>query len=305
MMNKKTTILSLLLATAILLPSCSFFKTKHQTGTLVELNGNLLFEQDLQRITSGFHGEDSAKIAEQYIRQWATDILVYDEARDQINEEIEALVNDYRRSLYVHDYQQHYIAQRMPSIVADTLVQQFYDSHKSQFRLKECIVRGILVIVPNDAPKMDKLRKWMQAPEEKDNLENLERYAYNYASGYELFLEQWHTEGELLVMMPFAENDLEKLIRDRKQVELHDSVSTYILQVKEKYLASELMPMDYARPEIEKILLSQRQVAYLEHQREDLYREAVKHNKIKFYDGKETESYASRIADWFSKLGSR
>lgn len=300
---KKYSIILVLLAAMILLPSCSYFHTKHKAGTVVELNGNYLYEKDLQQITMGLQGEDSARMAEQYIRQWASDILVYDEARDRANAEIEALVEDYRRSLYVHDFQQRYIAQRMPTMVADTLVEQFYQTHASQFLLKECIVKGILIVVPNGAPKMDKLRKWMLSPEGKDNLENLERYAYGYATGYELFLDKWRTEADILTMMPFSENDLERLLREKKQIERRDSVSTYILQVTEKHMASELMPLDYARPEIEKIILSQRQVEYIERQREQLYRDAIRYNKIKFYEEK-IETFTDRMFDWFGSFGS-
>lgn len=300
---KKNSIILVLLAVMVLLPSCSYFHTKHKAGTVVELNGNYLYEKDLQQITMGLQGEDSARMAEQYIRQWASDILVYDEARDRANAEIEALVEDYRRSLYVHDFQQRYIAQRMPTMVADTLVEQFYQTHASQFLLKECIVKGILIVVPNGAPKMDKLRKWMLSPDEKDNLENLERYAYGYATGYELFLDKWRTEADILTMMPFSENDLERLLREKKQIERRDSVSTYILQVTEKHMASELMPLDYARPEIEKIILSQRQVEYIERQREQLYRDAIRYNKIKFYEEK-IETFTDRMFDWFGSFGS-
>lgn len=300
---KKNSILTILLAAVTLLPSCDFFHTKHKAGTVVELNGNYLYEKDLQQITMGLQGEDSVRVAEQYIRQWASAILVYDEARDRAKPEIEALVEDYRRSLYVHDFQQRYIAQRMPSLVADTLVEQFYQSHSAQFLLKQCIVKGILIVVPHEAPKLDKLRKWLLSPGEKDNLEKLERYAYGYATGYELFLDQWRTEADILTMMPFSENDLERMLREKKQIECRDSVSTYILQVTEKHMASEQMPLDYARPEIEKIILSQRQVEYIERQRDQLYRDAVRYNKIKFYDEK-TESFADRVVDWFGHLGS-
>lgn len=290
-----------IIVVAVLLSACHQVRST-QTGVVAELNGRYLYEADMQHLTAGLTGEDSAHVAEQYIRQWAEDILVYDKARDRVQPEIEALVEDYRRSLYVHEFQQRYIAQRMPKHVADTLVAQFYTAHAEQFKLKECIVRGILIVVPKEAPKMEKLRKWLQTPNEKDHLEQLEKYAYSYATGYELFLDRWHTEADILTMMPFAKNDLERMLREHKQIELTDSISTYILQVDEKHLSGEAMPQDYARVEIEKIILSQRQVDYIARQRDELYRDAVRYNKIKFYD-EETETFATRIVDWFSRLG--
>jgi hypothetical protein len=44
------------------------------------------------------------------------------------------------------------------------------------------------------------------------------------------------------------------------------------------------MPMDYARPEIEKIVLNQRQVEFLLKERERLYNEAIQDGTMKFYE---------------------
>jgi len=44
------------------------------------------------------------------------------------------------------------------------------------------------------------------------------------------------------------------------------------------------MPMEYARPQIEKIVLNARQVDFLNKERERLYNEAMQNQKIKFYE---------------------
>jgi len=45
----------------------------------------------------------------------------------------------------------------------------------------------------------------------------------------------------------------------------------------------EQMPFEYARPEIEKIVLSEREVEFLQKERERLYNEAIQKKKIIFY----------------------
>ena len=68
------------------------------------------------------------------------------------------------------------------------------------------------------------------------------------------------------------------------QIEKSDSVKTYLLQVTDKHLRGEQMPIEYARPEIEKIVLSTRQVEFLQKERERLYNEAIQKGTIKFYE---------------------
>ena len=96
-----------------------------------------------------------------------------------------------------------------------------------------------------------------------ENLEKIEKYAYNYAIGYELFTDEWRTDQQLGLYMPFEKDLLAGLLRQKKQIELQDSVATYILQVADKRLAGEPMPIEYARPEIVNAVLSQRQVQFI------------------------------------------
>ena len=44
------------------------------------------------------------------------------------------------------------------------------------------------------------------------------------------------------------------------------------------------MPLDYARPEIKKIILSQRQVEFLHNEQEALYNKAIKEGQLKRYE---------------------
>ena len=232
-------------------------------GTVAEYNGRTITLEDIQLLTLGLSSADSMRVANQYIRQWATGLIEYDIAKDKTNKDIERLVEDYRRSLYLHEYEQRLIAQRMPQLIEDTLIESFYSLHSKYLILSETIIRGLLLVVPNNAPNMNDLRKKIQQPNLEENIEWLEKFAYQYAVGYELFLEDWKDMSEIIVLMPFAQNDIDKQLKNKRQIELQDSINTYILQVTEMHMKGELKPLTYARKEIESILLRQRQVEFL------------------------------------------
>lgn len=263
---------------------CSLFEQKRHSGVVAEYKGKTLTYEEVQRQTIGMSTEDSARVAEQYIYQWAINLLEYDVAKDKLNKDIERIVEDYRRSLYIHEYEQYLIAQRMPKEVEDTIIKEFYDLHSHHFVLREAIVKGVLLVVPNGAPNMDLLRKNIQHPEEEENIEWIEKFAYQYAAGYELFLDDWKTVSQIILRMPFEKDDLNKQLKATPQIELQDSINTYLLQVTDLYQANQPMPIEYARPEIEKIMLAQRQVNFIQQERIGLYEKAIKEGILKRYE---------------------
>ena len=267
------------LAAGLLLVSCTALEKKQQAGAAVEVNGQYLYRSTLDSLTVGLSSEDSLRVAQQYISQWAKDILLYDKAKARTKSELEQLVEDYRRSLYVHAYEEYLVDRRMPKAVPDSTVQQVYDRMPERFLLDESILKGIFVVVPNDARDIAKLKGWLT----KEKLDEIEKYAYQNASGYELFTDKWLTTTELLAHVPAERAEIETQLKNKNQVEVTDSLQTYLIQVTEKHLRGERMPLEYARPEIEKIVLSERQVDFLNKEREKLYNEAIQEKKIIFF----------------------
>ena len=264
----------------LLLAGCTALEKKQQAGAAVELNGHYIYRSTLDSLTLGLPSEDSIRVAQQYISQWAKDILLYDKAKAHQSQQIESLVEAYRRTLYVHEYEEFLVDRRMSKTIMDSTVEQMYAQMPERFQLDESIMKGLLVVVPNDAPNIAKLRQWMA----KESLDNIEKYAYQNASGYELFADKWLTTTDLLGYMPIERAELESRLKTKNQIEVSDSLKTYILQVTDKHLRGSQMPMEYARPRIEKLVLSARQVEFLQKERERLYNEAIQGKKIKFYE---------------------
>ncbi|MCQ2345986.1 MAG: peptidyl-prolyl cis-trans isomerase [Paludibacteraceae bacterium] len=278
---KKTTYLIL---TMLLMCGCQYLHHKHQAGTAAEVNGQILLRQDLDFITrQAATPEDSVRIAEEYIRQWASNILLYDKASHGSDPQIEQLVDDYRRTLYIHAYEEELVKQKMDKTLPDSLIESYYEEHKDRFVLKESIVKGILLVVPKEVPQADKLRRWMQSTKEED-IEHIEKYAYQYATGYEFFRNEWQTANQLLIHLPLERNNLNELLANHNFIEVNDSTMTYFLQVSSKHSAGEQMPIEFARPYIEDVLLAERQATFLRKHLDALYNEGRRFGKVKIYN---------------------
>lgn len=274
-----------LAAMVLMVSSCSLFNRKHHVGAAVEVNGHFLEFTELDAVTAGLSAEDSAEVADAFIRQWATEILIAEKARNRVeSKDIDNLVEDYRRSLYVHAYEQ-YLLNRMPKKVPQADIDSFYQTHPNQYILKESIVKGLLLIVPNGAPDLEKIKKEMQNIN-AGSIEKIEKYAYRYANGYELFTDDWKTGNQLLMWLPMEQNALQKLLKQNRQIVLADSVSTYVLQITDLRLSGDQMPVEYARSEIEPIILRERAVGYIQEEHRRIYDDAVRFKKVKFYENK-------------------
>lgn len=277
-----------------LLCGCQALEKKQQVGAVAELNGQYLYRSTLDSLTLGLNSEDSLRVVQLYIRQWAQDILLYDNSTARTHREIEQMVSEYRRTLYAQAYEDRLVERRMPKSIPDSAVQTIYDRMPDRFILDESIVKGVLLVVPNDAPNLSKVKQWLlkigtERQEKKNSkatnvLDDIEKYVYQNASGYELFTDQWTTVTALTRQMPVERADLETKLKYGNRIEISDSTQTFILQVTEKHMRGEKMPVEYARPQIEKIILNARRVEFLRKERERLYNDAVQEKKIKFFD---------------------
>lgn len=267
---KKLFYISLIACT---LASCSVFSRQDANDDIaVELHGKTLSRQVLEQVTERAETEeDSASLADAYIRQWAGDILFYDKAMNFRDEQIEQLVEAYRRELYMKRYEER-LVKKMDHTLTDDTISAFYEAHPELFTLDENLVKGLMLIVPNGAADLNKLRQWVQHPER--DIEKIEKYAYRYATGYELFTESWKTGNQIILKMPISQDELTAALRQRKQIEVRDSTLTYLLEVTDHKLVGDKMPLDVATPEIRKIMLAERQVDFIQQQKDAMFEEA-------------------------------
>ena len=89
----------------------------HQGKTpLVEVGDAFLYKEDLDAaLPVGIHDKDSVRFAEDYIRNWVEDVLLYGKAEGNIpdNEKIDQQVAAYRRALIMHTYQEELVRQKL------------------------------------------------------------------------------------------------------------------------------------------------------------------------------------------------
>lgn len=283
----------IILFIAALLLGCNK-KTPDSSRILVaEVNGNFLYLDNIEQIIPpNTLPVDSADLAEKYIQKWVTDILMYEKAVQNISDasEIDRLVNEYRKTLIIHQYQQKIVnhSRRVQKPTEEEIL-QFYEYYGKQIFLKENIIKGLLLIVPVDAPDIKKVSKWVKKADQ-ESIENIEKYSLKNAVSYDYFRDRWVPFAEVAKKTNFQSVNPSLFISTNNIVEASDSVHYYFLRIDDYAITGSAEPYDFAKSKIENILTKKKQAEAISILENEIYQNALSRKKLKLYSPKETEN---------------
>lgn len=251
---------------------------------MVELEGNFLYLEDLQAVLpDGLSKDDSLLFAEHYIRNWVEDVLLYDKAQSNIpnSGEINRLVENYRKALIMHTYQQALIQQQLSEDISEEELVDYYNKNQALFKVERPLMKGLFIKVPLKAPQLSSVRRWYRM-ENREAVEHLEKYSLQNAVKYEYFYDKWVPVSEVLDMLPLQVSNADDYFGKNRYVELNDTAFHYFLNVSDYRPMGEQEPYEAARPQVKDMLLNMKQVEFMEQVKNDLYQHAVKRNQIKY-----------------------
>jgi hypothetical protein len=271
----------------IFLPCCKNHtsKTKLTDKPLVEVEGNFLYRDQIEKIFSpNVDNKDSEQLVNNFIRNWATNVLLYETAKKNINDlsEIDKLVEEYRKSLIIHEYQQKLIQQKFSKDISEEETKAFYEKFGNQLLLNESYVKGLLLVVPANTPQLNEVRSWVQRPNIK-SLENIEKYSLKNAISYDYFMNKWVPWVEVLKKIPSQTDNFANLLANNSFVELSDSTQRYFLKIQDHLNPGDVKPYELAKDEINNILIHKQEAEFIKQFENDLYNDALTKKKIVFY----------------------
>lgn len=252
---------------------------------LVEVDGHFLYREDLALAQPvGLSEDDSVVFAENYIRNWIEDILLYEKADRNIpdNEKIDRLVEHYRRALIMHSYQQNLIEQKLSGQIAEEEIKDFYDRNKTLFVLDKPLIKGLFIKVPLKEPGVNDVRRWYKK-NTPENVEKLEKFSLKGTVDYVYFYDRWMRASDMIDRIPLTVPEPESYLDKHRRIEVKDKHFWYFLNVEEYLGAGQEKPLDFARTEIKEILMNLKQVDFMRKIKTDLYKSASDKNEITYY----------------------
>lgn len=255
---------------------------------LVEIEGNVLYSEDLQKVLPlDCTDEDSVEFAERYIKNWIAEMLFYKNAVRNIpdTKEIDQLVENYRRSLILHEYQQRLIEQKIDKEVSDQDIKDFYNNNLRLFVLNEPMIKGLFLKIPLSAPNIGKIKTWYKQSGD-DAFDEIEKYSIKYAVRYEFFYDRWLSVSDIEMLLPPLDIPLEDMLNNQSSLEFNDEQYIYLLNVSEYITKGSYEPVESATGKIRDLLMNNKEVSYMQQIKDELYKSALDKDIIIFHNKK-------------------
>ena len=275
----------LLVMACALATSCSRILPDAGRKVVAEVHDRYLYEDEMQQmIPAGLQPEDSALLAERYIREWATEILMYEKAKQNISDmaQINREVEEFRRTLTIHQYQQRLVEQRSAEEPLEDEIRAFYEQNAAQMVARENMLKGLFLMVPADAPRLDEVREWVEKAD-PESLEYIDKYTLQNAVGYDYFMDHWLPLSSITRKAPFQIKNPAKFLAGPSMVEVSDSTHHYFLKISEYCAVGQPEPYDLARERIAKVLSVKKSGEIVSEIERELYEDAVASKDLKIY----------------------
>jgi len=280
----------------ITMTGCDFLKMKDTNldGNKVapipvaRVHSNYLYMKDLKGLVPrGTSQVDSANRVERYVNLWIRKQLIIDEAGTKIDideAEIQRKIMDYRYSLLGYEYRSFYINKNLNKVVTDEEVKEYYQTNLDNFPLKQNVIRGQIVKIPQEAPKIREVQRWMKSGKSRD-LEKLKEYCLTYATLYSLQDSIWINFDDLIKNTPLAElpNKVD-FVSKNKYTEFSDDQSLYFLRINEYKIINDISPLEVVYDQIKNIIINKRKVELAKNLEEGIYERAKGNEEFEIFN---------------------
>lgn len=261
---------------------------------IVSVYGRTLYSEELNNaIPTGLNPADSTVAADAYINMWIRDELVYEKAKQNVDnqKEIDEMVDNYRQSLTTFTYLEQLLKAELSKSIKDSELKDYYEKNPESFTLESSLVKGLFLKIPQSSNEIKNFRQWYQSNSDVSK-EKIEKASIQNAVIYDYFYDKWINFDDISSKMPISIDNQAQFVRNNKNFETQDSLYVYFLHIEEYALPGSQAPFEYSKPIITDILINKHRESFLKTFESDLLTSAKDKDKIKYYikkDNKEPE----------------
>ena len=282
---KQLTVLFLLV---MQLSACNYFRRDDNEGkdAVARAFDYYLYPEDIQGLVpTGASREDSVTIIKNYIDNWFRQKAVLRKAERNLADEkknVEKKLEEYRNSLLTYQYETELIRQKLDTVISEQEIAAFYKNNPDNFELKDNIIKVIYLRLNKKSPKLNKVKEWYRSNSKKDR-QLLEDYCHQYALNYFLDDNTWLLFDDLLKEIPIKTYDKEQFLQNNRVVEIEDSSTIYLVNIKGFMVKNSVSPLSFERNNIRMIITNQRKLKLIEQMEKQAYEDALKSNDVEVF----------------------
>ena len=269
--------------------SCKFFgddNTDKKKDAVARVFDKYLYRSELiDVVPKGISYQDSITVAKNYIDGWIRQHIVLKKAESNLEENrknVEKQLADYRNSLITFAYEKELIEQRLDTVVSDQEIEEYYNNNKTNFELKDNIIKVLYLKVNKKTPKLNKAKEWYKSEVPKDR-QLLEDYCHQYALNFFLDDNTWLLFDDLLKEIPIKTYDKEQFLKNNRFIEIEDSTSLYLVNIKGFKIKDSTSPINFEKENIKNLILNKRKLSLIDEMDKKAYEDAMKNNEFEIY----------------------
>lgn len=259
---------------------------KSDANVLAEYKGVFLLKNDIpEDILTKFTKGDTNSLLSAYIDKWLENQVLLNAAEELLSPEEkdkEKLVNDYRNSLLIFEYQQKLITESLDTSVSDAEIEKFYLENEANFVLKKNIVKIRYIKIEKRNADINIIKKLIQSPSPSNDAILT---AYSQEKAINFYLDSnWLYLDDITKEIPLNENyNQQRFLTSNKYIQLEENNMLYILYIIDFRIKDNSSPIEFEKEKIKEIILYQRKMNFLKETQQNLYNKAIEKSEIKYH----------------------
>ena len=264
--------------------SCSFVSDDNSKN-IARYEESFLTKEEFSTLIEGVEINDSLSMANSIINNWAIEKILIERAELNLNEtklqKIQSLVDDYKSNMLSEAYLEALVNSSINLEVDSLEILSLYENNKSLFNLNEDIFKLVFVELPLDFSDTYEIRSKIKRLKRDDQI-FLDSISYRFKS-FSLKTEDWVSQKELLQKFTFLTNYSYRSLKNYNFFQFKDSLSLYLIKIKESVKKGDISPIDYVLPTLEYMSLNKRKKELMLSIKTDILKDALEKNKLEIY----------------------
>ena len=255
---------------------------RQEANVVARIYDKTLTVEDLRKMIPVFdNNTDSVVVRQQYIDSWVARQALLHEAENYLSKKDKQLdedVENYRQSLMIFAYENKKVEELLDKKVTDEQIIQYYENNKTNFKLRQPIVKINYLKFPMGAPQINGAKVLLFKPDRTEqDLEKIKKLTLGAATNIYLS-DDWLLYDDILKEVPLEK---EKRHPEKNQTfELSDSSYVYLVKILDFQINEGYSPVSIERENIIKSILQQRRMEIVTSLRQDVVNKAKESGEL-------------------------
>lgn len=278
--------LSVLVLT-ILFVSCNYFITKEESAPVARVNDKFLYADEIEALLPKTTStEDSVILVNNYINRWATQLLLFDGAQNNLSlkqqNDFNKLVSEYKYDLYTKAYLNALVKKTLDTFVTQEEAQEVYQSNKLMFKLNEDLVKFRYIQLPIETIEIESVEDMFLRYELSDQevLDSLKIHFKSHFFNDSTWVAVKNIKDASLLKLF---NDQKRLLKKTNFIKQSDSIGISLIHVEDMLLSGDYAPLEYVKSTVDKIVINKRKLTLIKQLENDITKDAIKNNQFEIY----------------------